>query len=296
MQILNGHDGPIHAIAFAPDGQTLVSAGKDGTLRSWDAGGEGTELLKSDAPVASLAWSSDGRRLASGGADGTVVVNDLEAEQVKVFRPMGTSSITGLAFLPGDATLAISAADEPDRTGNRPGLCLFEWKTGKARSLPIDQAATGSVRTLANHRSTRMLGWATEQRVLSVWNQMRPDPWRLHLKSPCRALAFSADGKLLAASADWKVTLYEVERRVERATLIGHKGVVAALAFSPDDRILVTGSWDKTLRFWDPATGVEKTAYEWPVGRISATTFSQDGLRAAVAGDAGAIVIWDVDE
>lgn len=296
MQILTGHEGPIHAIAFSPDGQTIVSAGKDGALRSWDPLGEGTELLKSDAPLVSLAWSSDGKRLASGGADGTVLVNDLEIGQVKFFRPMGTSAVTGLAFLPGDATLAISAADEPGRTGNRPGLCLFEWKTGKSRSLPIDQAATGSVRTLANHRSARMLAWATEQRVLSVWNQMRPDPWRIHLKSPCRTLAFSSDGNVLAASADWKTTLYQLDRRVEMTTLIGHKGVVAALAFSPDDRVLMTGSWDKTVRFWDPTTGTERAVYEWPVGRVSAAQFSPDGLRAAVVGDTGSIVIWDVDE
>ncbi len=296
MQILTGHEGPIHAIAFSPDGQTLVSADKLGTLRSWDACGEGIELLKSDAPLTTLTWSSDGKRLAVGDKDGTVLVNDLELAQVRFFRPMGTSPVTGLAFLPGDATLAIAAGDEPGLAGNRPGLCLFEWKNGKSRSLPIDQAAVGSVRTLAGHRAARMLAWATEQRVLSVWNQMRPDPWRIHLKSPCRALAFSSDGSLLAASADWKVTIYHVEKRQEQHILIGHKGVVTALAFSPDDRVLMTGSWDKTVRFWDPATGVERAVFEWPVGRVAAATFSPDGLRAAVAGDNGSIVIWDVDE
>lgn len=297
MQILTGHDGPISAIAFSPDGQTLASAGnKDFTLRSFDSGGEATELLKADAPLVSLAWSSDGRRLAAGGADGTVLVNDFEIGQLKIFQPVGTSPVTGLAFLSGDATLAISAAEDPTRSGNRPGLCLFEWKTGKSRALPIDQAAMGSVKAMTIHRTSRTLAWATEKRVLSVWNQMRPDAWRIHLKSRCQALAFSSDGNLLAASADWKVTLYHVERRTELTTLVGHKGVVSALAFSPDDRFLMTGSWDKTVRYWDPTTGDERGVFDWPVGRIHTALFSPDGLRAAVAGDSGAIVVWDVDD
>ena len=33
--------------------------------------------------------------------------------------------------------------------------------------------------------------------------------------------------------------------------LRGHKGIVGSLVFIPDGRGLVSGSWDKTLKYWD---------------------------------------------
>lgn len=62
-------------------------------------------------------------------------------------------------------------------------------------------------------------------------------------------LAFSPDGKRLAAVTTGGVTLYDVEHR-ERVMKLEHPSC-SCLAFSGNGSILVTGSYDGTLRVWE---------------------------------------------
>ncbi len=77
---LHGHDQPITALAFTTDGQTLVSAGRDGVVQLWDmASGESRFAFDWGlGALYSLAVAPDGMTAAVGGADGRIVVWDLE--------------------------------------------------------------------------------------------------------------------------------------------------------------------------------------------------------------------------
>ena len=69
------------------------------------------------------------------------------------------------------------------------------------------------------------------------------------------------------------VKLWDVATGVEQATLRGHDHGIRGLAFSPDDRTLVTGSMDTTVRLWDVAGHTEKMTLEEPRMRSSALRF-----------------------
>jgi WD40 repeat protein len=72
-----------------------------------------------------------------------------------------------------------------------------------------------------------------------------------------------------------------------------HTAAVQALAFSPDERALATGSWDGTIKLWN----LENGALLWlgqHSGSIHRLVFTPDGRTLASAGDDAAIRLWDV--
>jgi WD40 repeat protein len=71
------------------------------------------------------------------------------------------------------------------------------------------------------------------------------------------ALAFSADGKLLATgSGDHTARVFEAATGREMSRL-AHRDAVHAVAFSADGKLVATGSWDQTARVFEAATGRE---------------------------------------
>src|SRR5262249_38884722 len=110
-QALTGHGGEGRAVAFAPGGQTLASAGRGGLRRRWGAAGGRlrAELAGHQGPVHALAFAPDGKTLYSAGQDGQVRLWDLPEGKGHALLATLRGPVRGLAFSPDGKTLA--AAD-----------------------------------------------------------------------------------------------------------------------------------------------------------------------------------------
>jgi len=107
--------------------------------------------------------------------------------------------------------------------------------------------------------------------------------------------AFSPDGKkVVSASHDKTLKLWDVETGAEIRTFTGHSDSVWRCAFSSDGTKVVSASEDTTLKLWDVKTGAMIHTFEGDAGRVYDCAFSPDSTKVVSASEDATLKLWDV--
>jgi RNA polymerase sigma factor (sigma-70 family) len=287
---LVGHEGPVRALAFSPDGTRIISGGDDGRVRVWHVAGarEVLNLRGRDArTVRAVAIDPSGHVVAAGSDDGTVLAWDLRRggdQAPDVVFPAAGQAVHALCFGADCGTVTRVWCDG-----------TVERKEGPA-AVPLCLAGQeGKVHGVALGREGRTAAWAMQDGSVRLWDpaeRKEHGHFGVHA-SPVRCVAFSPEGDV-AASADDLATLkvWDTATGRERATARGPQGPVRALALGPGGRFLASGGEDHTVRVWDARTGKELAAFHDNSGPVYSVVFSPDGRFLASAGSDGTVRTW----
>jgi len=117
---------------------------------------------------------------------------------------------------------------------------------------------------------------------------------RAHTKS-VRAVAVTSDGRrLVSASDDCTLRVWDLESGQILRTLEGHQAEVYGLAIAPDGRRAVSASMDQTLRLWDLESGQTIRTLEGHADGAFAVAITPDGCRAVSASADRTLKVWDL--
>jgi WD40 repeat protein/serine/threonine protein kinase len=244
--------------AFSPDGRTILVLG-DGTARLWKTN-EGARPIELPHPggVMAAVLSPDGHTVVTGGTDGTARLWDAATG-----KPIGPplSHIPPVGLPPGQRCSVVTAAFSPDGqlvlTGSQVDDEAKKKSGGDAR---LWRASTGAA-------------------VGEPW----PQP------GPLKSVVFSPDGRRAltcglevdesgdTSSPRGEARLWDVATGRTIGPALKQSQPIWAAAFSPDGRVLLTGSRGGEIQYWLTATGSPLGPHMLRIGNVNAVAFSPDG-------------------
>ena len=298
---LEDHDEPINALIFSPNSQLMASCSEDSTVIIWD-----TETwrvvhrLACGGDVHSCSFFPSGSRLVSTSSNDEIRIWCMKTGRLEdVIRGYGFPAKV-VAVSP-DSRYIASAGDD--------GVIRFwfsyhheaESFQGHNQAPPNTRRRSGeSITAVTISPSGKYIASAGVYGEIRLWDgetgqRLHEDTHRTH-KEGINSLMFSSDECTLAsASEDCTLQLWDVANWELIRILKARNRPVLCATFSPDGKLIASGSDDPDVRVWSVEGEVlEVLRGHWRCCRTVA--FSCDGRLLVSAGDDRCIFVWRVSD
>lgn len=320
---LIGHDWYPWCLVFSADGNSLYSAGWEGSIRHWDVANRKqrplTEGVRGSAVVAA---SPDGQLVAFVDDDGLIYALDAASREVRQTLIHPKPGWSGIVFSPDSRYLAAGGSNDDqmhvviwDMTNGQVHR-EWDWPKGKdpySSVEAIEFSPNGDCLAVAVFRQSRILVWDLTRKVENA----------LLNHDHVYGLSFSPDGKTLASVGwdktirFWKVTAGKAASSDDSSTdkasasplveqgndMISLTREVIIPKENGDERMyavcythdaIATAHLDGIVRIWNPETLTVRSKFKVPDRFVfGAIRFSPDGQWLATGTSTGQVLLWE---
>jgi WD40 repeat protein/serine/threonine protein kinase len=204
---LKGDWGEVFGLAFAPSGDTLVSAARDGRIRTWSVStGTAVNVMNAAELISAVVVSPDGSRAAAGSIDGAVSMWDIQTGSRVRTLTGHTDGISSIVFSSDGTTLVTGSLDGTVR--------VWDTATGKSLHRLVHTGPVSAVSVSPDGSRLASSSIVPSRRlydgVARLWD-LASGELLLAIRPPAMELSisFAPDGRSIVVGGDAGVRVWE---------------------------------------------------------------------------------------
>jgi DNA-binding beta-propeller fold protein YncE len=292
IHTLTNHSDWVNCVAISPTHEIIASGSHDKSIKIWNLQtGQEIRTLKGHSDhVHSVAFSPDGQILASTSFE-TIKLWDLKTGQNIATLDWHSNYIVSVAFSPDGQILASSSFETIKlwylKTKQEITILTEQFEDSYLAVNPYGQAIFAI--SIRDNTYIKVWNLKTEQEICTITDTEQLDFINL--------VAISSDGWTIALIiGDSTIQVWDLRNQQKIHSLVVGSVWFTSLAFSPDEKVIVSASKDDKVKIWNLKTGQAIHTLTGHSGSVTSIAISRDGQTIASGSWDNTVKIWRCDQ